>query len=89
MFGAAINSGVPVQPVMLRYSRGGIRYDDITFRPNEHFLGNFLRLMMQPRCTAEIEFLPPLPTTGKHRRQLAEEAETAVRAAYEAESPRG
>jgi 1-acyl-sn-glycerol-3-phosphate acyltransferase len=83
MFGAAINSGVPVQPVMLRYSRGGIRYDDITFRPHEHFLANFLRLMMQPRCTAEIHFLPPLSATGKQRRQLAEEAETAVRAAYE------
>ena len=89
MFGAAINSGVPVQAVMLRYSRGGARYDDITFRPNEHFLGNFLRLMMQPRCTAEIEFLPPLPAAGKQRRQLAEEAETAVSTAYEAELPRG
>jgi 1-acyl-sn-glycerol-3-phosphate acyltransferase len=83
MFGAAINSGVPVQPVMLRYSRGGIRYDDITFRPHEHFLANFLRLMMQPRRTAEIQFLPPLSVMGKQRRQLAEEAETAVRAAYE------
>jgi 1-acyl-sn-glycerol-3-phosphate acyltransferase len=88
MFGAAISSGVPVQPVMLRYSRGGSRYDDITFRPNEHFLANFLRLMMQPRCRAEIEFLPLLPTTDKQRRQLAEEAETAVRTAYEAELPR-
>src|SRR5210317_1935651 len=88
MFGAAISSGVPVQPVMLRYSRGGIRYDDITFRPNEHFLANFLRLMMQPRCKAEIEFLPLLSTMDKQRRQLAEEAETAVRRAYEAELPR-
>ena len=68
---------------MLRYSRGGLLYDDITFRPNEHFLGNFLRLMMQPRRTAEIQFLPPLSVMGKQRRQLAEEAETAVRAAYE------
>jgi 1-acyl-sn-glycerol-3-phosphate acyltransferase len=88
MFGAAISSGVPVQPVMLRYLRGGTRYDDITFRPNEHFLANFLRLMMQPRCTAEIEFLPLLPAESKQRRQLAEEAEAAVRTAYETGWPR-
>jgi len=85
MFGAAISTAVPVQPVMLRYSRGGVRYDDITFRPNEHFLGNFFRLMMQPRCVAEVEFLAPQPSVGKQRRQLAEEAEAAVRGAFEAE----
>lgn len=82
MFGAAIDSGVPVQPVMLRYSRSGARYDDITFRPQEHFLGNFFRLMMQPGCLAEVEFLPLVVTAGKQRRQLASEAEAAVRAAF-------
>lgn len=87
MFGAAISTGVPVQPVMLRYSRGGIRYDDITFRAGEHFLGNFLRLMMQPKCTAEIEFLPPLPSADQQRRQLAEEAEAAVRMAFDGKLP--
>ena len=87
MFGAAINAVVPVQPVMLRYSRGSVRYDDITFRPGEHFLGNFLRLMMQPTCVAEIEFLPLLQAEDKQRRQLAEQAETAVRSAYDAELP--
>lgn len=88
MFGAAIDTGVPVQPVMLRYSRGGIRDDDITFRPGEHFLANFFRLMRQPKCIAEIEFLPPIPSVDKQRRQLAMEAEAAVRGAFEAEPPR-
>jgi len=72
---------------MLRYSRAGLRYDDITFRPQEHFLGNFFRLMMQPRCLAEVVILPPLATTGKQRRQLASDAETAVRAAFETPVP--
>jgi 1-acyl-sn-glycerol-3-phosphate acyltransferase len=88
MFGAAINTGVPVQPAMLRYSRDGNRQDDITFRQNEHFLANFFRLMQQPKCTAEIELLPPIPSLDKRRRQLAEDAEAAVRAAFEAELPR-
>lgn len=88
MFGAAIDSGASVQPVMLRYSRSGVRYDDITFRPGEHFLANFLRLMTQPRCLAEVVFLPPMDAQGKQRRQLASEAEAAVRAAFEAAVPR-
>ena len=88
MFGAAINAAAPVQPVMLRFSRAGALYEDITFRPGEHFLANFFRLLAQPRCIAEVEFLPPVAPAGKQRRQLAEEAETAVRRAYEAELPR-
>jgi 1-acyl-sn-glycerol-3-phosphate acyltransferase len=87
MFGAAIDSGAPVQPVMLRYSRSGVRYDDITFRGDEHFLGNFFRLMMQPRCLAEVVILPPMDAPGRQRRQLASEAEAAVRAAFEATVP--
>ena len=89
MFGAAISTGAPVQPVMLRYSRAGALYEDITFRPNEHFLANFLRLLMQPSGVAEVRFLPPLDSTGKRRRDLAEEAEAAVRDAFAAELPHG
>jgi len=89
MFGAAISTGAPVQPVMLRYSRAGALYEDITFRPNENFLANFLRLLMQPSGIAEVRFLPPLDSTGKRRRDLAEEAEAAVRDAFAAELPHG
>jgi 1-acyl-sn-glycerol-3-phosphate acyltransferase len=89
MFGAAISTGAPVQPVMLRYSRSGVLYEDITFRPNEHFLANFLRLLMQAACVAEVHFLPPLDSTGKRRRDLAEEAEAAVRGAFAGALPRG
>jgi len=87
MFGAAIESGAPVQPVMLRYSRSGVRYDDITFRPREHFLANFFRLMMQPGCLAEVVLLAPIATSEKPRRQLAAEAEAAVREAFETAVP--
>lgn len=89
LFGAAISTGAPVQPVMLRYSRAGALYEDITFRPNEHFLANFLRLLMQPSGVAEVRFLPPLDSTGKRRRELAEEAEAAVRDAFAAKLPHG
>jgi len=89
MFGAAISTESPVQPVMLRYSRDGALYEDITFRPGEHFVANVLRLLAQPRCIAEIAFLPPVGTAGKARRQVAEAAEAAVCAAYASELPHG
>jgi 1-acyl-sn-glycerol-3-phosphate acyltransferase len=82
MFGPAIETATPVQPVMLRYSRGGHPYHDITFRPGEHFLGNFFRLLTQAPCLAEIHVLPPISTAGKRRREVAAEVEEAVRSAY-------
>jgi 1-acyl-sn-glycerol-3-phosphate acyltransferase len=87
MFGAAIADGAPVQPVMLRYSRRGVLHHDITFRPREHFLGNFLRLLAQPKCIAEIRLLPPIDPALMQRRQLAGETEAAVRSAFASELP--
>lgn len=89
LFGPAIEIEAPVQPVMLRYSRGGNRLDDVTFLEGEHFLGNFFRLLMQAPCIAEIRILPPLASAGRPRRALAEEAESAVREAFESEFPSG
>lgn len=88
LFGAAIDTEAPVQPVMLRYSRGGRLYPDITFQPGEHFLGNFFRLLAQEPCVAELHVLEPLPSADRQRRQLSAEAEAAVRAAWESELPR-
>lgn len=88
LFGPAIETDTGVQPVMLRYSRAGATCADITFRPGEHFLANFFRLLAQPRCIAEVHLLPVLAAAGRQRRQLAADAEAAVRAAYAAEFPR-
>jgi 1-acyl-sn-glycerol-3-phosphate acyltransferase len=87
LFAASIEAGVPVQPVMLRYLRDGSRYDDITFLPGENFIVNFIRLLMQKRCVADVRVLPLIETAGQQRRQLAGEAEAAVRQAFESEIP--
>jgi len=89
MFAAAIETGVPVQPVMLRYLRNGGHDPDMTFLPREHFVGNFFRLLRQGPCIAHVEVLPQIETDGKQRRQVAAEAETAVRAAFDADVARG
>jgi 1-acyl-sn-glycerol-3-phosphate acyltransferase len=87
LFAAAVEAGVPVQPVMLRYLRDGCRYDDITFLPGENFLVNFIRLLMQKSCVADVHVLPLIETGGKQRRQLAGEAEEAVRESFDSNIP--
>ena len=83
LFGAAIEADVPVQPVALRYLRDGANYHDITFLRGEKTLDNFFRLLKQRPCVGEIHVLPLIESQGKKRRELAGEAEAAVRAAYE------
>lgn len=85
LFAAAIESSVPVQPVMLRFVRDGQRLDDITFLPGEHFVGNFFRLLMCKGYTADVQVMSRIDPAGKQRRQLAGESESAVRAAFESD----
>jgi len=87
LFASAIETQVPVQPVMVRYLRDGSRYDEITFLRGEHFVANFFRLLMQKSCVADVQVLPLIEPAGKQRRQLAGEAEAVVRAAYESGLP--
>jgi len=83
LFAAAVDTGTPVQPVMLRFIRNGEQIDDMDFREGEHFVGNFIRLLCQRGCVADVHVLPPLESTGQQRRQLAGAAEAAVREAFE------
>jgi len=87
LFAATIETNKPVQPVMLRYLRDGFRYDEITFLPDENFMVNFIRLLMQKSCLADVRVLPLIDSAGKQRRQLANEAEYAVRKAFESDLP--
>ena len=85
LFAAAIETEAPIQPVMIRYIRGGKHDPDMTFLPGEHFVANFFRLLRQAPCNVELVLLPRLESAGMPRRQLAAEAERAVREAFEAE----
>lgn len=85
MFAGAIDSGTPVQPLMLRYLRDGRHDHGMTFQPGEHFVGNFFRLLRQGPRVAEVALLERLDSRGKKRRQLAAEAEEAVRLAFDSD----
>ena len=85
MFAAAIESRVPVQPVMLRYLRDGKPYPEVTFLPDEHFGANLFRLLRQRPCVAEVHILPEIPSEGRQRKELAAQAEEAVAAAFQSD----
>ena len=59
IFGAAVEAGVQVQPVALRYG-GGADQREVAFAPRENFAQNFLRLLGDPARVVEVVFLEPL-----------------------------
>lgn len=83
LFSAAIEAGVDVEPVCLRYKVAGQMTKAVGFLPDEHFLGNFFRLLSGPPTTVEIDLLPRLPTLNQERRELAEKAQHMVTKAYQ------
>lgn len=77
VFQIAIEAGVPVQPVAIRFVRGGAVDHALPFRAGESFLANALRLLGQPPLSAEVHFLAPLES-GEPRDRLAERARRAI-----------
>lgn len=83
-FSAAVEAGVPVQPVALRYGRDGRDQTVVAFAPGESFMGNFLRLLGDPPRQAEVHFLEPIDSRAMEgRRQIAELARRRVVAALQ------
>lgn len=84
LFGAAIETETDIQPVAIRYVMQGKRFDDMTFRDKENFVTNIFRLLSQPHRTAEVFVLEPFSPMGMARNQVARNAESAVRVAFDA-----
>lgn len=84
IFTAAVQAGVPVQPVALRYGAGGQAQTRVAFGAREHFFGNFIRLLGEPARPAEVHFLEPIAIDqAQGRRQIAELARTRIMAVME------
>jgi 1-acyl-sn-glycerol-3-phosphate acyltransferase len=82
IFTAAVEAGVPVQPVALRYGTDGDAQRLVAFRAGEHFFGNFVRLLGEPPRIAEARFLEPITAgTEEGRRRIAELARERIVAA--------
>jgi 1-acyl-sn-glycerol-3-phosphate acyltransferase len=81
IFQVALDAGVPVQPVALRYGNGGRQDPAVAFAPGEHFFGNFLRVLGGPGMDAEVHFCTPIPLDDEGRRRIAERARSEICAA--------
>lgn len=69
---AAAESNTPVQAVAIRYlKKDGTRNKEICFKKSERFVGNVLRILTLPTCTAELTFCESIDTTDKSARQTA------------------
>ena len=85
IFLAAVEAGVRVQPVALRYGPGGSAQTVVAFHPGENFATNFVRLLGEPARETEVWFLDPIDVSDAGgRRRIAETARDRIVAAMEA-----
>jgi 1-acyl-sn-glycerol-3-phosphate acyltransferase len=81
---AAIDRGIPLQPLALRYMQADGSRSTAASYVGEQSLAESLQLILeQVSITAEVLFLEPLPTQNRSRRELARVAETAIASALE------
>ncbi|MFT3761578.1 MAG: lysophospholipid acyltransferase family protein [Pseudoxanthomonas sp.] len=82
IFQPAVEAGVPVQPVALRYGPHGAAQPVVAFQGGESFLANFVRLLGEPSRSAAVCFLAPIaPGEFEGRKQIAETARAHIAAA--------
>jgi 1-acyl-sn-glycerol-3-phosphate acyltransferase len=68
---AAVDSGVPVQPVALRYvGPDGNRIEDAAFIDDMTFVASLRKVLRHVRITAELTFGPCIDPAGRTRRDL-------------------
>ena len=85
IFLAAVEAGVAVQPVALRYGERAEAQAVVAFAPGESFFANFLRLLGEPPRVAEVVFLEPIaPGDAEGRRRIADTARERIVAAMRA-----
>ena len=89
LFEAAIDAGVPIQPLALRYLNAEAQLaHEADFIGDTTFAGSMLTILKSGRLRAELIVLPPIDSTGAHRRELAAAAQAVIGAALEHQSGR-
>ncbi len=76
-------------PVAIRYTRAdGSLCSEADYEGDKSMLGSLLLMLTQPVIHARLQFLPPLASAGKHRRELAHEAARLIADALGVTAPR-
>lgn len=71
LFQAAIDAGVPIQPVALRYPHPDGVHPKAPFIGDTQFLQSTLDMMSEKQMQVNMEFLPPIDSRGLDRSELA------------------
>lgn len=82
LFASAIEAGVNVQPVAIRYrdASGGLS-ESVPFVGNVSMLSNLMGVLSQPYIDIEVYYLPVLAVEGQSRKSLASLSESQIRQA--------
>lgn len=78
---SAIETGVAVQPVAIRYLRGGEADTLAPFIGDDDLPSHLLRLFARERARVQIQLLAPIASSGLERNALARQAQRAVQVA--------
>lgn len=78
LLACAIDTGVPVQPVAIRYLRNGVPDPIAPFIGDDDLVSHLLRLFREDAAEVEIKLLPPLESQGTQRNPLARRCHTAI-----------
>lgn len=78
LLAAAVDSGVAVQPVAIRYRRDGQRDPLAPFIGDDELPAHLLRLFAAERATVEITLLEPIASQGLSRSELARRSQAAI-----------
>jgi 1-acyl-sn-glycerol-3-phosphate acyltransferase len=82
LFEAAVDAGVPVQPIALRYlDAAGALHAGVDFSGDMSFAQNMLQVLSGPPIRASLACLAPIAALGAHRRELAQASHDAISAA--------
>jgi 1-acyl-sn-glycerol-3-phosphate acyltransferase len=80
LFQAAIDAGVPVQPVAIDYRLpDGSHADAVSFRPGQSLANNVWALASIPRLRVRIDAGSPIPTDGASRSELSSRTRSSIR----------
>lgn len=79
LFDAAVKSGVPTQPVALRFLKRGRRAPELAFVGEQTLVANLWFLLSARDVSVECRFLTPIPSAeGQTRADVARRAQAAI-----------
>lgn len=78
LLSSAIESGIDLQPVAIRYLRDGQRCPVAPFIGDDDMLSHLLRLMSSDVAEVQIQLLEPIDSNSGNRNELARRAHAAV-----------